>query len=271
MKGLLAVVFVLLCAGSYFFIKVGLPMLLHETPVIASQNTQSNANASLNTNNQALIPANQFEVVPLQDIDDKKYHNFFETGIIKDGNLYRWHKTDLTYYIDRLAARRLSDSKIRRAFDWWARKSKLFTFTRVTDPERADIFIQVATASEKDRMGEAGPDKAIVGKTYNFKGNAAYASAKCALNAYVKSVSRHVAKDNVIISAVAPGAVFIEGRHLAKLQKENSPALQDYFKNNQTINRLAETSEVAAVISFMCSEKASFMAGSIVGVDGAGM
>jgi 3-oxoacyl-[acyl-carrier protein] reductase len=107
--------------------------------------------------------------------------------------------------------------------------------------------------------------------TYNFKGNAAYASAKCALNAYVKSVSRHVAKDNVIISAVAPGAVFIDGRHLAKLQKENSPALQDYFKNNQTINRLAETSEVASVISFMCSEKASFMAGSIVGVDGAGM
>ena len=179
MKGLLAVVFGLLCAGSYFFIKVGLPMLLHETPVISSQNTQSNANASLNTNNQAveinnnqaLIPANQFEVAPLQDIDDKKYHNFFETGIIKDGNLYRWHKTDLTYYIDRLAARRLSDSKIRRAFDWWARKSKLFTFTRVTDPERADIFIQVATASEKDRMGEAGPDKAIIGKTYNFKGN----------------------------------------------------------------------------------------------------
>ena len=177
MKGLL--VFVLLCAGSYFFIKIGLPMLLHETPVIASKDTQSNASASLNTNNQAveinnnqaLIPANQFEVAPLQDIDDKKYHNFFETGIIKDGNLYRWHKTDLTYYIDRLAARRLSDSKIRRAFDWWAHKSKLFTFTRVTDPERADIFIQVATASEKDRMGEAGPDKAIVGKTYNFKGN----------------------------------------------------------------------------------------------------
>lgn len=107
--------------------------------------------------------------------------------------------------------------------------------------------------------------------TYNFKGNAAYASAKCALNAYVKSVSRHVAKDNVIISAVAPGAVFIDGRHLAKLQKENSPALQDYFKNNQTINRLADPSEVASVISFMCSEKASFMAGSIVGVDGAGM
>ena len=177
MKGLLAVVFVLLCAGSYFFIKIGLPMLLHEMPVADSKNPAPNSN--LNTNNQvapinntqALISANKFEVAPLEDIDDKKYHNFFENGIIKDGNLYRWHKTDLTYYIDRLAARRLSDSKIRRAFDWWSHKSKLFTFTRVTDPERADIFIQVATASEKDRMGEAGPDKEIIGKTYNFKGN----------------------------------------------------------------------------------------------------
>lgn len=107
--------------------------------------------------------------------------------------------------------------------------------------------------------------------TYNFKGNAAYASAKCALNAYVKSVSRQVAKENVILSAAAPGAVFIDGRPLAKLQTENPAALEDYFKNNQTIHRLAKVEEIASLVSFLCSDKASFMAGSIVGIDGGGM
>jgi 3-oxoacyl-[acyl-carrier protein] reductase len=106
---------------------------------------------------------------------------------------------------------------------------------------------------------------------FNFKGNAAYASAKSALNAYVKSVSREFAKNNVIVSAVAPSAVYIEGRYLARLKTENPEALEDYFKNNQKIGRLAQTEEIAAVVAFLCSEKASFMAGSIVGVDGAGM
>ncbi len=180
MKGLLAIVFVLLCAGSYFFIKIGLPMLLHENQAITPSNTSpSIINNDLNKNNQtapiinsqALVSGSKFEIAPLENVDETKYHNFFAAGILKEGSLYRWHKTDLTYYIDRLAARRLSESKIRRAFDWWSHKSKLFTFTRVNDAERADIFIQVATASEKDRMGEAGPDKALLGKTYTIKGN----------------------------------------------------------------------------------------------------
>jgi 3-oxoacyl-[acyl-carrier protein] reductase len=102
------------------------------------------------------------------------------------------------------------------------------------------------------------------------KGYAAYSSAKAALNGYVRAVNREVSRHNVILSAVAPGAVRIEGRHFDKVLKENPAGLDDYFKNNQPIHRLGKIEEVAAVVTFLCSEQAAFMAGSIVGVDGGG-
>lgn len=107
--------------------------------------------------------------------------------------------------------------------------------------------------------------------TITYNGYAAYVSAKCALDGYVKSVNREVSKDNVIISAVAPGAIYSEGRHFAKLQKENPAALEDYFKNHLPIRRLGRAEDIAPIAAFLCSEYASFMAGSIVGVDGGGM
>ena len=105
-------------------------------------------------------------------------------------------------------------------------------------------------------------------KTHN--GAAAYVSAKCALDGYVKSVNREFSKDNVIISAVAPGAIYSEGRHFARISKENPAALQDYFKNHLPIQRLGTAEDVAPVVSFLCSDFASFLAGSIVGIDGGG-
>jgi 3-oxoacyl-[acyl-carrier protein] reductase len=103
------------------------------------------------------------------------------------------------------------------------------------------------------------------------QGNAPYVAAKCALNAYVKTISREIARHNVILSAVAPGIIHIEGRHFAKLQQENPKALEEYFDHHVPIRRLGKPEEVASVVAFLCSEQAAFMAGSIVGVDGGGM
>jgi 3-oxoacyl-[acyl-carrier protein] reductase len=107
--------------------------------------------------------------------------------------------------------------------------------------------------------------------TVTFNGYAPYVSAKCALDGYVKSVNREVSKHNVIISAVAPGAIYSEGRHFANLQKENPAALEEYFKQHLPIARLGRSEDIAPVVAFLCSEQAAFMAGAIVGIDGGGM
>lgn len=107
--------------------------------------------------------------------------------------------------------------------------------------------------------------------TRTHNGYAPYVSAKCALDGYVKSMNREVSRDNVILSAVAPGAIYAEGRHFAKLQKEDPAALEAYFREHLPIHRLGRAEDIGPVVAFLCSEFASFMAGAIVGVDGGGM
>lgn len=104
--------------------------------------------------------------------------------------------------------------------------------------------------------------------TRTYTGYAAYVSAKCALDGYVKTVSREVSQHNVILAAVAPGAVLIEGRYFAKLQQENPSGIDDYFKNHLAIRRLGKPEDVAAAVVFLCSDQASYMAGAVVAVDG---
>lgn len=106
--------------------------------------------------------------------------------------------------------------------------------------------------------------------TVTYSGNAPYVSAKCALDGYIKTLSRQVAEHNVIVSAVAPGAIYTEGRYFAKLRNEDPVLLQKYLDENLPTGRLGEPGDIAPFVALLCSEQASFMAGSIVAIDGAG-
>lgn len=106
--------------------------------------------------------------------------------------------------------------------------------------------------------------------TVTYSGNAPYISAKCALDGYIKTLSRQVAKHNVIVSAVAPGAIYTEGRYFAKLRNEDPAMLQKYLDENIPTGRLGEPEDIAPVVALLCSEQAAFMAGSIIAIDGAG-
>lgn len=107
--------------------------------------------------------------------------------------------------------------------------------------------------------------------TETYNGYAPYVSAKCALKGYIKTISRQMAKHNVIVTAVSPGAIYSEGRHFARLQKEDPALLEKYFDEHLPARRLGTGEDVAASVAFLCSEQASFMVGSIVSVDGGGM
>ena len=107
--------------------------------------------------------------------------------------------------------------------------------------------------------------------TTTFQGNAAYVSAKAALNAYVKVVGREVARHNIVMSAIAPGAICVEGRYFSKVMKENPAELEEYYRRHLPAWRLGTTEEVGVATTFLCSEHAAFMSGAIVGIDGGGM
>jgi 3-oxoacyl-[acyl-carrier protein] reductase len=104
-----------------------------------------------------------------------------------------------------------------------------------------------------------------------FQGYPAYVSAKAALNAYVRTVGRAVAPDNIVISSVMPGPIFAEDRYLARLQKEDPEGWAEYVRNHLPIGRLGRAEEIAPFVAFLCSELASFAVGSLVSIDGGTM
>lgn len=94
------------------------------------------------------------------------------------------------------------------------------------------------------------------------QGTVPYCSMKAALNAYVRSMGRVVAKDGVCISAVMPGAVFTEGGYW------DHPRAEKFVEERMAIGRLGRVEEIGKVVSFLCSDLASFVVGSSVLVDG---
>ncbi len=100
------------------------------------------------------------------------------------------------------------------------------------------------------------------------QGPPAYCAAKAALNAYVRSTARFVAPDNVVMTAVMPGAVLTEGGYWDVATTERPDHVARYLEDRMAIKRFGEAGEVSELVAFLCSEHASFCIGTNVLVDG---
>ena len=104
-----------------------------------------------------------------------------------------------------------------------------------------------------------------------LRGNPLYASSKAFLNAYVKTVGRQVAQSGVVMSAVMPGAVAFENSYWEKTKKDNPAKVNDFLSHHQAVGRFGTPEEIANMVLFLGSEKASFMQAAIVPIDGGNM
>lgn len=89
---------------------------------------------------------------------------------------------------------------------------------------------------------------------------AAYCSSKAALNMLTKTLALEVAKDSVRINAVLPGPI---DTGIFSSEKEK----QDYIAANP-MKRIGKPEEVAHLVLFLCSEKATYITGMLCTVDG---
>lgn len=96
-------------------------------------------------------------------------------------------------------------------------------------------------------------------------GNAPYTSAKHAVEGYVRTVSKELGARGVVVTAVRPGPIFTEGRFL---YSQPDAWRDDFFAKYVPMNRWGNADELAAVVAVLCSQRASYMAGAIVDVDG---
>lgn len=90
-------------------------------------------------------------------------------------------------------------------------------------------------------------------------GQTNYSAAKGAMIASTKALSQEVAKRKITVNAIAPG--FIESDMTSELD-------QDQLKNMVPANRFGLPEEVAYLASFLASDKASYITGEVINING---
>ncbi len=91
----------------------------------------------------------------------------------------------------------------------------------------------------------------------------AYSAAKGGLNSFVKGLAKEVAPSNIQVNGVAPGA--IQTKMHEKLEAGVTLELEDEIP----ANRIGMPKDVAHAVSFLCSDKADYINGQILSVNGA--
>jgi 3-oxoacyl-[acyl-carrier protein] reductase len=113
----------------------------------------------------------------------------------------------------------------------------------------------------KDRYGRIISIGSIVGISGNA-GQTNYSATKSALLGFTKSLAKEVASRNITVNTISPG--FIDTDMTKKLKDTQKEALI----NSIPLGRMGLASELANVVGFLASDKASYITGENINVNG---
>lgn len=89
-----------------------------------------------------------------------------------------------------------------------------------------------------------------------------YVTARGAANAMTVTLAQELARDNIQVNAVAPN--YVESESYFPKSLTGDPETLARITRNIPLGRLGKPEEIAALIAFLASDKASFMTGMVV-------
>ena len=99
-------------------------------------------------------------------------------------------------------------------------------------------------------------------------GRMTYNVVKAAEISLAKSMAQHLAKDRIRVNSIAPGSISFEGGTWWKRQREDPQAMAAFVEREIPSGRFGRADEVGNVVAFLASDRASWITGACIPVDG---
>ena len=104
-----------------------------------------------------------------------------------------------------------------------------------------------------------------IGSVVGIRGNVGqtnYSSSKAAIIGFTKSLAKEVATRNITVNAVTPG--YISTETVAGLTQRQKDTIMTWIPQG----KFGNTEDIANMVGYLASEKASYVTGQIISVDG---
>jgi len=123
----------------------------------------------------------------------------------------------------------------------------------------------VIPAMQQNQWGRIIAMASMGVKTPHLRFSLPAQNTRVASVAVAKTMSYEFAKDNITVNTIASGPF---PSALADEYNKNAGYASDRIAKSTPMGRLGRTEEMAAIVAFLCSDRASFVSGETIRVDG---
>lgn len=132
---------------------------------------------------------------------------------------------------------------------------------KVIDINLKGIFLTSQAVSKVLPVGGRIITISSIASIVGFQGLTHYCTSKGGVNGFTRALALELASKQITVNAVAPGAIETPGAQMSEEAKQQTMP-------NIPLQRIGKPEDIAHAVTFLASEKASYITGQVLVVDG---